>query len=578
MATTEVKNSIFELDDMPSMDALLGGNNQKTGATAIAGTVIKGKIAKKLENEAFIDIGYKADGRVSKDEFADWNNVAEGQEIDVYLEDVEDEDSLPVISVRKAQAQKSWDELVANYKEGDIIKGIVRHRVRGGLIVDVGGVDAFLPGSQVELGIGTSRNNDDLLNQEIEFKILKIVADRKNIVLSRRELLEANRAEQRGVLLNELTKGEIRTGTVKNITDFGAFIDLNGMDGLLHITDMSWGRVSHPEEMLKVGEKIEVMILDIDRERQRISLGLKQKEGNPWDTVQVKYPIGSRVKGKVVNLMPYGAFIELEEGIEGLIHVSEMSWTKKINKASDVLALGDEVEAVVLDVQVESQKISLGLRQTMENPWTIIAEKFPKGSKIKGKVRNMTSYGAFIQIQDDVDGMIHVSDMSWTRKINTPQEVLQKGQEVEAIILDIDPDQQRISLGLKQLAEDPWANIEDYYKVGDEIEGKVSKLASFGAFVELANGIDGLIHISQLSDERVQRVKDILQVGQSVKARVVKIDTKERRIGLSLKTGAATHSTARNTNEGSSNDLRPGEAMVDLGSVFDAAQDASDKE
>lgn len=566
MATTEVKSSLVDLDNMPSMDALLSGAQETS--SVVAGTVVKGKISKKLENEAFVDIGYKADGRVSKDEFAAWEDVAEGQEVDVYVEDVEDEDSLPVISVRKALAQKAWDELIANYKEGDIIKGVIHHRVRGGMIVDVGGVDAFLPGSQVEIGV--ARNSDELMNQEIEFKILKIVQERKNIVLSRRELLEANRAEQRGVLLNELTKGEIRTGIVKNITDFGAFVDLNGMDGLLHITDMSWGRVNHPEEMLKVGEKIEVMILDVDRERQRISLGLKQKEGNPWNAVEEKYPKGSHVKGKVVNLMPYGAFVELEEGIEGLIHVSEMSWTKKINRASDVLALGDEVEAVVLDIQTDSQKISLGLRQTMENPWTVIAEKFPKGSKIKGKVRNMTSYGAFIQIQDDVDGMIHVSDMSWTRKINTPQEVLQKGQEVEAIILDIDPDQQRISLGLKQLAEDPWANIEDYYKVGDEIEGCVSKLASFGAFVELANGIDGLIHISQLSDERVMRVKDILQVGQEVKARVVKIDTKERRIGLSLKTGVSIPAG----NESTSSDLRPGEGMVDLGSAFDAAQDA----
>lgn len=566
MATTEVKSSLVDLDNMPSMDALLSGAQETS--SVVAGTVVKGKISKKLENEAFVDIGYKADGRVSKDEFAAWEDVAEGQEVDVYVEDVEDEDSLPVISVRKALAQKAWDELIANYKEGDIIKGVIHHRVRGGMIVDVGGVDAFLPGSQVEIGV--ARNSDELMNQEIEFKILKIVQERKNIVLSRRELLEANRAEQRGVLLNELTKGEIRTGIVKNITDFGAFVDLNGMDGLLHITDMSWGRVNHPEEMLKVGEKIEVMILDVDRERQRISLGLKQKEGNPWNAVEEKYPKGSHVKGKVVNLMPYGAFVELEEGIEGLIHVSEMSWTKKINRASDVLALGDEVEAVVLDIQTDSQKISLGLRQTMENPWTVIAEKFPKGSKIKGKVRNMTSYGAFIQIQDDVDGMIHVSDMSWTRKINTPQEVLQKGQEVEAIILDIDPEQQRISLGLKQLAEDPWANIEDYYKVGDEIEGCVSKLASFGAFVELANGIDGLIHISQLSDERVMRVKDILQVGQEVKARVVKIDTKERRIGLSLKTGASIPAG----NESTSSDLRPGEGMVDLGSAFDAAQDA----
>ncbi len=571
-SNTEAQNNLLELDDMPSMEELMGGSANAQNSILSAGTVVKGKIIKKLDNEVIVEIGYKADGRVPREEFSNWDEITEGSEIDVFLEEVEDDDNLPVISIRKAQVQRAWDTLVANYKENDVIKGVIKHRVRGGLMVNVGGAEAFLPGSQVDLG--PVRNLDDYINREMDFKILKIAADRRNIVLSRRELLEASRAEQRGALLSELKVGEIRRGTVKNITDFGAFVDLNGMDGLLHITDMSWGRISHPSELVKVGDSLEVMILDVDRDRQRISLGIKQKEGNPWDTVEFKYPVNSQVKGKVVNLMPYGAFIELEEGIEGLIHVSEMSWTKKVNKASDVLALGDMVDAVVLDVQKDAQKISLGLRQTMENPWEVIAQKFPKGSKIKGKVRNMTSYGAFVQIQDDIDGMIHVSDMSWTRKINTPSEVLQKGQEVEAMILDIDPQQQRISLGLKQLAEDPWANIEKYYQVGDEIEGKVSKLASFGAFVELANGIDGLIHISQLSEERVNRVKDVLTVGQLVKARVVKIDTKERRIGLSLKTGMGGGSGDYRNDLG---ELRPGEALVDLGSVFDAAQAESQK-
>lgn len=345
------------------------------------------------------------------------------------------------------------------------------------------------------------------------------------------------------------------------------------MDGLLHITDMSWGRVNHPSEIVKVGQEIDVMILDVDRDRHRVSLGLKQKEGNPWDTVDVKYPVSSRVKGRVVNVMPYGGFVELEEGIEGLIHVSEMSWTKKINRASDVLQVGDEVEAVVLDVQKEARKISLGLRQTLANPWELIAQQFPKGTKIKGKVRNMTSYGAFVQIQDDIDGMVHVSDMSWTRKINHPSEVLQRGQEVEAVILDIDPAQQRISLGMRQLMDDPWTSIEQHYHVGDVVEGKVTKLASFGAFVELANGVDGLIHISQLSGERVNRVRDVVNVGDTVKARVVKIDAEERRIGLSLKDAsdeggdyiADMDSMRAMTN------LRPGEDLVDVGNVFDEA-------
>jgi small subunit ribosomal protein S1 len=432
-------------------------------------------------------------------------------------------------------------------------------------------VDAFLPGSQVDLG--PVRNLEDYLGKEDTFKILKINPDRRNIVISRRELLEEERAEQRAKLLAELEPGQIRKGVVKNITDFGAFVDLTGMDGLLHITDMSWGRVSHPSEVVKVGEEIEVMILDVDRERQRVSLGLKQKEGNPWDTVDVKYPVNSRVKGRVVNVMPYGGFVELEEGIEGLIHVSEMSWTKKINRASDVLQVGDEVEAVVLDVQKDARKISLGLRQTMSNPWEVIAETYPKGTKIKGKVRNMTSYGAFVQIQDDIDGMIHVSDMSWTRKINHPSEVLQKGEEVEAVILDIDPQQQRISLGMRQLMEDPWTTIESKYSVGDVVEGKVTKLASFGAFVELDEGIDGLIHISQLSDERVNRVRDVVDVDDVVKARVVRIDGDERRIGLSMKAvdeGEGAYMGGDDVRQTMAH-LRPGDQLVDVGNIFDDA-------
>ncbi len=421
--------------------------------------------------------------------------------------------------------------------------------------------------------MGPVRNLEDYLGMESEFKILKINPVRRNIVVSRRDLIEEQRARRRAELLESLKPGELRKGVVKNITDFGAFIDLDGMDGLLHITDMSWGRVSHPSEVVKVGEELEVMILDVDRERERISLGLKQKQGDPWDTVEVKYPIGSRIRGRVVNVLPYGAFVELEEGVEGLIHVSEMSWTKRINKASEVLHVGDEVEAVVLDIQKKDRKISLGLRQTMENPWEALAEKFPKGSKIKGKVRNMTSYGAFVQIQEDLDGMIHVSDMSWTRKINHPSEVLKKGDEVEAVILEIDPQNQRISLGLKQLTEDPWSNIDKYYKVGDVVEGRVSKIASFGAFVELEHGIDGLIHISQLSEERVERVKDVLKVGDVVKARVIRVSPEDRRIGLSItaleqpyeEAGAEKREEPAAASGGRNGDL------VDVGGIMESA-------
>ena len=573
---------IVDLSNLPeSMEALLGSGDKGKGMAT--GTVVNGTVVEKRDNGVLVDIDYKAEGFVPKEEFgADWEGVTVGQVIRVFLEQVEDENSMPRLSVQKARLQQAWDNIVTNCAEGSVIKGIIRQRVKGGVIVDVGGVDAFLPGSQVD--IGPVRSLESYLGQEGEFKIIKINSERRNIVVSRRELLEAARAEQRAALLTELRSNETRRGVVKNITDFGAFVDLNGIDGLLHITDMSWGRISHPSEMLKVGDEIEVMILSVDHERQRVSLGLKQKEGNPWDTADVKYPSNSRIKGKVVNVMPYGAFVELEEGIEGLIHVSEMSWTKRVTKASDMLKVGDEVEAVVLDVQTDAKKISLGLRQTMENPWEVIAEKFPKGTRIQGKVRNMTSYGAFVQIQDDIDGMIHVSDMSWTRKVNNPTDFLQKGQEVEAVILDIDPVQQRISLGMKQLSDDPWANIEAFFKVGDTVEGKVVKIASFGAFIELPHGIEGLIHISQIADKRVEKVKDVLKPDDMVQARVIKIDAEERRIGLSLRAAgseATPEEIAAATSTSST--LRPGEAMVDLGDVFAssereaAARDEEDK-
>ena len=570
--TKQASSTIVDLSSIQTMEELLSGTTAKT-ITITAGQVVEGTVANQLDSDIYVDIGFKAEGRVPKEELgADWEANKVGDKIRVYVEMVEDEESLPRISVQKAKLQASWENLVTSHPEGSIVKGLIRHRVKGGLIVDVCGVDAFLPGSQVD--IGPVRGLESYVNQTCDFKIIKINPERRNIVVSRRELIEAMRAEQRATLLTELKPNELRRGMVKNITDFGAFIDLNGIDGLLHITDMSWGRISHPSEMLKVGDEVEVMVLSVDHERQRVSLGLKQKEGNPWDTVEIKYPASSRVKGKVVNVMPYGAFVELEEGIEGLIHVSEMSWTRKITKASDVLKVGDEVEAVVLDIQKDAKKISLGLRQTMENPWDVLAGTFPRGTRIKGKVRNLTSYGAFVQIQDDIDGMIHVSDMSWTRKVTNPAEVLQKGQEVEAVILEIDPGQQRISLGMKQLVDDPWTSIEQIFRLGDTVEGKISKLASFGAFVELSNGIEGLIHISQISEQRVEKVKDVLTVGDVVKARVLKIDAEERRIGLSLKAAGDEVTTESNRPAGSPaslSDLRPGQAMVDLGDVFDNA-------
>ncbi|MDT8390646.1 MAG: 30S ribosomal protein S1 [Lentisphaeria bacterium] len=562
---THVDTSSFvDLDNLPSMDSLMG---EDTASNFAQGTMVQGKVVGKTDSAVLVDIGYKAEGMIPKDEFNDFDGIEIGQDVDVYIDMLEDEyDNMPMLSARKAELQKAWDNIVDNYEEGGIIKGTMRRRVKGGLIVDVG-VDAFLPGSQVD--VGPVRNLEDFLGKTEDFKILKINAERRNIVVSRREIIAEARAEQRAALMENLDVGQVRKGVVKNITDFGAFIDLNGLDGLLHITDMSWGRISHPSEVVKVGEEIEVMVLDVDTERQRVSLGLKQREGNPWDDVDIKFPINGRIHGRVVNVMPYGAFVELEQGVEGLIHVSEMSWTRRVTKASDVLSVGDEVDAVVLDVQKDNRKISLGLRQTQENPWEVLAEKFPKGAKIKGEVRNMTSYGAFVQIQDEIDGMIHVSDMSWTRKINHPSEMLEKGQEVEAVVLDIDPSQQRISLGLKQLADDPWSSIENHFNVGDAVEGKVTKVTSFGAFVELRDDIEGLLHISQLSDEHVKRVKDVINVGDTVNARVVKIDVEERRIGLSLKTGADDYDGA---DFGSvDTNLRPGDEIVDFGDMFASA-------
>jgi small subunit ribosomal protein S1 len=559
---TPALSSILDLDNLPSMDSLLQDTDNEQFAP---GKIVQGKVVDKRDTSVLVDIGYKAEGLIPREEFADFENVEIGNEIDVYIDILEDDDhETPLLSARKAELMKAWNNLVENYEEGSIIKGTIKRRVKGGLIVDIG-VDAFLPGSQVD--VGPVKNLEDWLETEHEFKVLKISQERRNVVVSRREIVEESRAEQRGKLLEELEAGQIRKGVVKNITDFGAFIDLNGLDGLLHITDMSWGRISHPSEMLSIGDEIEVMILDVDHEKQRVSLGLKQKEGNPWDEVEAKFPVGSKIKGQVVNIMPYGAFVELEEGIEGLIHVSEMSWTKRITKASDVLSVGDTVEAVVLDIQKEDHKISLGMRQLTDNPWEKLAQDFPRGSKIKGEVRNMTAYGAFVQIQDDIDGMIHVSDMSWTRKVNHPSEVMEKGDVVEAIVLDIDPEQQRISLGLKQLEEDPWSNIESHFNVGDLVQGKVTKVASFGAFVELENGIEGLVHISQLSEEHVKRVKDVINVGDTVSARIVKIDTDERRVGLSLKAADEEDFDATSM----SANLKPGEDLVDMGDVFDTA-------
>ena len=563
------ETDFLDMSGIPaSMEELL--NSNEGGQAITKGKIIKGKIAQKRPDGALIDIGYKAEGFVPAGEFQKYDEVNVGDEIDVYLEEIENRQNMPTLSLEKAYSIKAWERITTEYGEGHVVKGLMRHRVKGGVMVDVEGFPAFLPGSQID--VGPVRNIDDYIGKKFDVKIIKINLERHNIVVSRRELLVESLRDQRAKLLSDMKIGDLRKGVVKNITDFGAFIDLGGVDGLLHITDISWGRISHPSEVLHVGQELEVVIIGIDQEKERVSLGLKQKTSNPWDDVVTKYPKGSRVKGKVVNIMPYGAFVEIETGVEGLIHVSEMSWTKRISKPGDILTIGEEIEAVVLEIDRENRKISLGLRQKERNPWELLAEKYPVGSRIKGKVRNMTNYGAFVEIENDIDGMVHVSDMSWTRKINNPNEVLKPGQEVEVVILEINPEQQRISLGLKQAESDPWSNIGELYKVGDVVKGKVSKIAAFGAFVELSNKIDGLIHISQISRDRVEKVKDVLKVGDEVEARVIKVDTDERRIGLSIKAVNEDFSEEdlKAAEEEYTAALKPGEDMVNVGEAFNS--------
>ena len=535
-----------------------------------AGSIIKGTISGVKGNEILVDIGYKSEGAVPASDFKSEETPEVGDVIDVLLVELESDSGMVILSKSRADDKLRWEAVLSKYMEGGIVSGIIRTKVRGGLIVDVDGVDAFLPGSQVD--VTPVHDPDPFLNTTCEFKIIKISNERRNIIVSRRELIEERIANKKRELLSSIVKGQMRQGRVKNITDFGAFVDLDGLDGLLHITDMSWGRIKHPSEMLKVGQDLDVVILEIDMDRERVSLGLKQSTPNPWENIELSFPVGSRLRGKVVNLVPYGAFVEIQPGIEGLVHVSEFSWTKRVARASDILNLNDEVDVVVLSIDAANQKIALGIRQTEANPWDTVQDRYPVGSRVTGKVRNFTTYGAFVELEEGIDGMIHVSDMSWTRKINHPSEMLQKSQQVEAVVLEVNPSDQRISLGLKQASDDPWNTITSRYAIGQIVTGKVSKIASFGAFVELEDGVDGLVHISQISDQHVEKVKDALKAGQDVEARIVKIDREERRIGLSIKAVTMNEGQlAELTRDLSVTDLKPGENLVGLAAAFDDA-------
>jgi len=537
------------------------------------GTVVNGTIIAIKPQVVLVDIGYKSEGAIPAAEFED-DEIEEGDEVEVLLMKLENDEGMVVLSKEKAAHRKNWEKIVAVYNEGGLVKGKVKSAVKGGLMVNVG-VEAFLPGSQVD--IIPPKDLNEYIGEVYEFKIVKVNDDRKNIVLSRREVIESERAEMRQHFLQSVKVGDKVEGQVKNITDFGAFVDLQGMDGLLHVTDMSWGRISHPSALLHIGQTLEVLILDVDREKERVSLGLKQMEENPWEDIEARYPIGTEVTGKVTKLLPYGAFIEMESGVEGLVHVSELSWVKRINRPSDVLELDQEIKAVVLGISIEEQKISLGVRQLETNPWDELEAKYPIGTLVKGEVRNLTPYGAFLGMEEGIDGMIHVSDLSWTRKINHPSEVIKKGDEVEAIVLSIDKENQRVSLGIKQLDGDPWSEIDNSFKVGDLVKGSVAKIASFGAFVNLENDIDGLIHISQLSEDHVEKVKDVIKVGDEIEARVIKVDKVERRIGLSIK--AVSYDSEQIEKESASFEtLRPSGDLVGLEQAFNLASSGGAEE
>lgn len=515
---------------------LLYGKETATGEDALsllnAGQILSGRIVEVTKDYVVVDVGLKSEGLVTIAEFAEPEEVVLGNKVEVYLDQTEGEDGQIVLSREKARKFRQWEHIVKNCKEGSIVKGKVIKKVKGGLMVDIG-MEAFLPGSQIDNK--RIRNLDDFVGKTYDFKILKINIERKNIVVSRRELLEEERVSRKAEMLEHIQKGSSLTGVVKNITDFGVFLDLDGIDGLLHITDMTWKRIKHPSELVRLGQELEVIVLHVDNEKGRIALGLKQKEENPWEEIEKRYPPGTKVHGKIVNLVSYGAFIEIEQGIEGLIHVSEMSWTKNITDPSEMVRIGDEVDAIVLSVQKDEGKISLGIKQTERNPWEDVEKKYPIGSSVVAEIRSLTNYGAFVELEPGVDGLIHISDLSWIKKVSHPSEVLKKGDKVEAIILSVDKESKKITLGVKQLGLNPWESLEKTLPVGSLVHGTVTKTTAFGAFVMLDNGIEALIHVTELSDQPFGKVEDVVSKGDKVTAKVIKIDPEHKKIALSVK-------------------------------------------
>jgi small subunit ribosomal protein S1 len=526
----------YHEEDAQAFRKLLGAKEQGEGGGSLAslssGYVLRGRIVEITKDFVVIDVGLKSEGLVPISEFTDPSEIALGNEVEAFLDQTEGEDGQIVLSRDKARRLRQWENIVENCSEGSIVTGKVMRKVKGGLMVDIG-VEAFLPGSQIDNK--RIKNLDEYLDKTYDFKILKINTDRKNIVVSRRELLEEERMSKKVEMLENFHEGEIRHGIVKNITDFGVFLDVDGVDGLLHITDMTWKRIKHPSEMVALGDKLEVIILHVDKEKGRVALGMKQKEANPWEEIEKKYPPGTHVKGKIVSLVPYGAFMEIESGIEGLIHVSEMSWTKTINDPSEMLKKGDEVEAIVLSVQKDEGKISLGMKQLEKNPWDEVEKKYPIGSGVTAEIRNLTNYGAFVELEPGIDGLIHISDLSWIKKVSHPSEVFKKGDKVEAVVLSVDKENKKITLGVKQLSENPWENTEKMMPVGSLVKGTVTKITAFGAFVELDNGLEGLIHVTEISDKPFGKVEEVISKGQEVTAKVIKLDPEHKKISLSIK-------------------------------------------
>jgi len=497
------------------------------------GEIVTGRVVKVTETDILIDVGFKSEGVVALSEFGETPTVRVGDEIEVFLEKMENQDGLVVLSKQRADFLRVWGTIKDAFDEQKVVEGKLARRIQGGAVVDLFGVEAFLPGSQV--GIRHIQDLNDLIGQTIRVKVIKLNKRRRNVVVSRRMVLEEEREKQKNILMGELEKGQIREGLVKNITDFGAFIDLGGIDGLLHITDMAWGRVSHPSELLAIGDMARVKVLDFDKERERISLGMKQLTPYPWEDIDKKYPVGSKIRGKVVSITDYGAFIELEKGVEGLVHKSEMSWTKHVKHPSKVVAIGDTIEALVLKIDKENEKISLGLKQVEPDPWETLEERYPEGTKVTGKVRNLTNFGAFVEIEEGIEGLVHISDMSWTKRIRHPSEILRKGDKVEVAVLSIDKENRKISLGLKQIQENPWDKLVERYTVGSTTKGKISKIQERGVVVDLEDDVEGFVPISHLGKDNIKKPSDIFKPGDELPLKVIRIDPDARKILLSVK-------------------------------------------